>query len=112
MTEGQLANLVEMLEARVHEVSQRVAACRRAPNRAARVALERRLNELSDTYVRILGLFAGPIAGVAKTAFEIVADIDREAEIALKKLEDSGDHEAEASDLPARSAVTRSLRVA
>jgi hypothetical protein len=112
MTEDQLVNLVEMLEARVYEVSQRVQACRRAPNRAARDALERRLNELSDTYVRILGLFAGPIAGVAKTAFEIVADIDREAEIALKKLEDPDNREAEASDLPTRSTVTRSLRVA
>jgi hypothetical protein len=112
MTEGQLANLVEKLEARVHEVSQGVEACRRAPNRAARDALERRLNELSDTYVRILGLFAGPIAGVAKTAFEIVADIDREAEIALKKLQDSDDHEAEAFDLPTPRTAARSLRVA
>jgi len=55
------------------------------------------------------------VAGVTKTACEIVAEIDREAEIALKKLEkleDSDNREAEASDLPARSAVTRSLRVA
>ncbi len=112
MTEGQLANLVEKLEARVYEVSQGVQACRRGPNRAARDALERRLNELSDTYVRILSLFAGQIAGVAKTAFEIVADIDREAQIALKILEQSDNPEAEASDLPARSAAARSLRVA
>jgi len=112
MTEGQLVNLVEKLEARVHEVSQGVQACRRAPKRAARDALERRLDELSDTYIRILTLYAGQVAGVTKTACEIVAEIDREAEIALKKLEDSDNREAEASDLPARSAVTRSLRVA
>lgn len=108
MTEGQLVNLVEMLEARVHEVSQGVQACRRAPRRVARDALERRLDELSDTYVRILTLYAGQVAGVTKAACEIVAHIDREAEIALKKLEDSDHPEAEVFELSA----ARSLRVA
>jgi len=112
MTEDQLANLVEKLEARVSEVSHGVQACQRAPNRAARDALERRLNELSETYVRILSLSAGQVAGVAKTACEIVADIDREVEIARSAVEDSDNPEAEASDLPARSAAARSLRVA
>jgi hypothetical protein len=112
MTEGQLAHLVEKLEARVCEVSQGVEACQRAPNRAARDALERRLNELSETYVRILSLSAGQVAGVAKTACEIVADIDREVEIALKKLEDSEKPEAAGFDLPAPSTAARSLRVA
>ncbi|MGO9849743.1 MAG: hypothetical protein ACLPKT_24980 [Methylocella sp.] len=112
MTEGELVNLVEMLEARVHEAGQGVQACRRAPRRAARAALERRLDELSDTYVRILTLYAGQVAGVTKAACEIVAQIDREAEIARKKLEDSDNPEAGASDLPALSTAPRSLRVA
>ncbi len=112
MTEGQLVNLVEMLEARVHEAGQGVQACRRAPKRASRAALERRLDELSDTYVRILTLYAGQVAGVTKAACEIVAQLDREAEIALKKLQDSDNPEAEASDLPAPGAAARSLRVA
>lgn len=112
MTEGQLVNLVEMLEARVHEAGQGVQACQRAPKRAARAALERRLDELSDTYVRILTLYAGQVAGVTRAACEIAAQIDREAEIARKKLEDSDNPEAEACGLPAPSTAARSLRVA
>ena len=118
MTEGQLAKLVENLEARVCEIGQGLQACQGAPNRMARHALERRLMELSDAYAQIFSLFARQIAGVTKTAREIVADVDREVEIAAMALEDSDNPETAAtdlpvaSDLPARSAAVPSLRVA
>jgi len=122
MTEGQLAKLVESLEARVYEAGQGVEACQGAPNRAAKYALERRLMELSDTYAHIFSLFARQIAGVTKTAREIVAHVDYEVELAARALEDLDNPVASelpvTSDLPvvsnrsARRTAVRPLRAA
>ena len=122
MTEGQLAKLVESLEARVYEAGQGVQACQSSPNRATRYALERRLMELSDTYAHIFSLFARQIAGVTKTAREIVAHVDYEVELAARALEDLDNPVASelpvTSDLPvvsnrsARRTAVRPLRAA